>query len=81
MYVIYDTDTGIVSRMSLSEDSPLNPGKHYVDGACIAWFVSKEHLKELKQFSLDPSDVIVTGYPRSGIHFVLYIKTKLPFQI
>lgn len=29
-------------------------------------FTSEDHLKELKGLTLDPSDVIVTGYPRAG---------------
>ena len=49
-----------------TEDSPLCPGKHYVNGVSLPHFVSAEHVRMLKKFSLDPTDVIVAGYPRSG---------------
>ena len=53
--------------VSHTGDSPLCPGKHYVDGVSLPRFVSAEHVRMLKTFSLDPTDVIEAGYPRSGI--------------
>ena len=54
----------------------LSEGKHFVDGVCLPGFTSVEHLKELKKLSLDPSDILVTGYPRSGILIIYYYYCK-----
>ena len=45
----------------------LVPGMHFVDGLCLSKFQSADHIKVIKTLDLDPSDVFITGYPRSGM--------------
>ena len=47
--------------------SCLVPGKLYVDGICTPGFTSVQHLRDIKTLHIDPSDVLVAGYPKSGM--------------
>jgi hypothetical protein len=44
------------------------PGQHYYDGTMWSSLVPVERLVELESFEVKHDDVIVTGYPKSGMH-------------
>ena len=39
---------------------------HFVDGICWPTWVSEDYVKDIKKLTLNETDVVVTGYPRSG---------------
>ena len=62
----------LCSRLVIMADKHiLVPGMHYIDGLCLPGFVPS--VKLIRTLELDPSDVMITGYLRSGM-FIIALK-------
>ena len=59
--------------MASSDETPQMPvGIHLVDGVPMSTdFHPLEHLQMIKSWSLNPQDVLVAGYPKSGKLYII----------
>ena len=58
---------------SSDETSQMPVGIHLVDGVPMSTdFHPLEHLQMIKSWSLNPQDVLVAGYPKSGRFYNYY---------